>query len=226
MVGNYEICQMEILLVAATRFEIQPTIVLLEKAQGLVNGHIINVLITGVGQVNTTYQLTDALQNKKPQLIIQAGIAGAFINGLNLGETVMVAQDTFGDVGMEEKGRFTTLFDAGFAEKNEPPFTNGWLVNNHELINNSGLACAKAITVNKVSDSLSQRQQLLHHFAPEVESMEGAAFHFVCLHKKIPFLQVRTISNEVGERDKSKWVIKEAINNLNIEFKKLINQLT
>ena len=55
--------------------------------------------------------------------------------------------------------------------------------------------------------------------------MEGAAFHFVCLQQKIPFIQIRSISNSVGERDKSKWVIKEAVSNLNIELDKMINNI-
>jgi len=222
---KYEFCKMYILLVAATKLEIQPTLLLLEKEQYHVNGHTIGVLITGVGQVNTTYLLTGNLQNKKADLVIQAGIAGTFSNQLSLGQTVLIKQDTFGDLGMEEKEKFTTIFDAGFASKNDFPFTNGWLINTNEIFDHSLLNPVKAITVNKVSDSLLQRQQLVHHFAPEVESMEGAALHYVCLQEKIPFIQIRSISNAVGERDKSKWAIKDAIIHLNIELEKLITQL-
>ena len=42
----------------------------------------------------------------------------------------------------------------------------------------------------------------------------------------IPFLQMRSISNKVGERDKNKWKIKEAVENLNIELIKLIQTLS
>ena len=52
--------------------------------------------------------------------------------------------------------------------------------------------------------------------------MEGAAFHYVCLQQKINFLQIRGISNMVGERDKTKWKIKKAIENLNNELLKII----
>jgi futalosine hydrolase len=45
--------------------------------------------------------------------------------------------------------------------------------------------------------------------------MEGAAFHFACLQEKIPFLQLRCISNYVEVRDKSKWNIPLAVKNLN-----------
>ena len=55
--------------------------------------------------------------------------------------------------------------------------------------------------------------------------MEGAAFHYVCLQENIPFVQLRAISNFVGERDKSKWLMKEAIENLNRETIALVHPL-
>lgn len=223
---KYEFYRMYILLVAATKFEIQPTLELLNKKQYNLHAHIIEVLITGVGQINTTYLLALNLLQKKPDLVIQAGIAGTFSDSLFLGQTVLIKQDSFGDIGIEEKKQFLTLFDAGFAGKDDFPFTNGWLVNNTtNFLNQSSLEVVKAITVNKVSDRLFQKQQLLRHFLPDVESMEGAAFHFVCLQQKIPFIQIRSISNSVGERDKSKWVINEAVSNLNIELDKMINNI-
>ena len=221
----HEFCKMHILLTAATEFEIKPLLLILEKEQYQLNGHTIAILITGVGQVNTTYQLTINLQNKKPDLVIQAGIAGNFSNQLILGETVLIKQDGFGDVGMEEKEKFTTLFDAGFAGKNDFPFTDGWIINTNKILHQSTLPTVKAITVNKVSDSLLQMRQLKDEFDVDIETMEGAAFHYVCLQQKIPFIQIRSISNLVGERDKSKWQIKNAISNLNIELEKLIKQL-
>ena len=216
---------MYILLTAATSFEIDPTLALLEKSEFNFNNHEIEVLITGIGQAAATYLLTYSLQNKRPDLVIQAGIAGSFTNELLLGQTVFVKQDAFGDLGMEEKEIFTSVFDAGFANKNNPPFTDGSLINEHPLLDNASLQIVKAVTVNKVSDSLVQKQQLINCFAPQIETMEGAALHYVCLQENIPFIQIRSISNEVGERDKSKWKMKEAIENLNNELQKLINEI-
>jgi len=138
---------------------------------------------------------------------------------------VLVKQDTFADIGMEEQKNFKTIFDAGFAEKDAFPFSDGWLVNPNNHFQLSSLRQAKAITVNKVSDSMLQKQQAILHFSPEIESMEGAALHYVCLQENIPFLQIRSISNAVGERDKSRWKIKEAVENLNKELAGLVNML-
>ena len=215
---------MKILLTAATTFEIEPALQLLEK-KGLSSNNEVEVLITGIGPVNATYLLTISILNSKPDLVIQAGIAGSFnCNELPPGKTVLVKYDAFGDSGMEEKGNFTTVFDAGFAGRNHFPFTDGWIINQHSLLNNSVLPVVKSVTINKVSDSPVQKEQLIKAFSPQTETMEGAALHFVCLQQNVPFLQIRSISNEVGERDKSKWKIKEAVENLNTELIKLLNE--
>jgi futalosine hydrolase len=206
-----------ILLIAATEFEI-PLFTHQENQQQ-------DILITGVGAAATLYHLQKRLQQIDYDLVIQAGIAGTFNTDLNLGEVVLVGQDTFGDLGMEEKNTFTPIFKSGFVDENEFPFENGWLKNKHELLQQSSLKIVNAVTVNKVSDSILQKQQLINTFDPQVESMEGAAFHYVCLQEKIPFIQIRSTSNAVGERDKTKWKIKDAINNLNTELSKLIEHL-
>ncbi len=84
------------------------------------------------------------------------------------------------------------------------------------------LPLATAITVNKITDDAGQVNELFDKFNPGIESMEGAALHYVCLLQKVGFLQLRSISNMVGERDKSKWAMKEAITNLNVELKSLL----
>ena len=55
--------------------------------------------------------------------------------------------------------------------------------------------------------------------------MEGAALHYVCLMEKIPFLQIRAVSNVIGERDKSRWKLKEAMKSLNESLVFLIQKL-
>lgn len=207
---------MQILLIAATAKEIGPYITAHPNA---------DVLITGVGVPATIYHLQKRIQQLDYDIIIQAGIGGTFIDEITPGQTVLVKQDLFGDLGMEEKENFNTIFEAGFADANEFPFEKSWLVNPHTIFQASTLPAVKAVTVNKVTDNALQKQQLINKFSPQVESMEGAALHYVCLQEKIPFLQIRSITNEVGERDKTKWKMKEAIINLNDELEKMIGQL-
>lgn len=205
---------MNILLISATKAEIN-FIKDLPKE--------VDVLIAGVGVPSTIYHLQKKMQQVKYDLIIQAGIAGTFDNSLKLGEVVLVTQDIFADIGMEQKNEFTSIFQTTFTDKNEFPFDDGWLKNNHAIARKKNIQQVTGVTVSKVSDSQLQKQQLIKNFSPGIESMEGAALHYVCLQEHIPFVQIRAISNEVGERDKTKWKMKEAIDNLGIGVLQLIN---
>jgi futalosine hydrolase len=208
---------MKLLIAAATQYEIPSFTSATENT---------DVLITGVGIAASLYHLQKRLIQVDYDLVIQAGFAGSFTNGPALGETVLVQKDTFGDLGMEEKGHYQTIFDIGLADKNEFPFTNGWLQNENELLNTLWFKKVAAITVHKLSDDPLLTQQRENTFQPGIETMEGAAFHYVCLQEHIPFLQIRSISNRVGERDKTKWKLKEAVENLDNELTKLIGHLT
>ena len=204
---------MNLLVVAATGSEIKPF---------TENNKSADVLITGVGIPATVFHLTKHLAQKEYDLVIQAGIAGSFTNKLLAGKVAMIETDSFGDIGIEEKGNFKTLFETGLAHENDFPFSYGGLLNEHEYFKHPSLPVAKGITVNKITDDEIQIKRMQEKFGADIESMEGAAFHYVCLQQKIKFLQLRSISNIAGERDKTKWKMNEAIINLNIELKKLV----
>lgn len=216
MNGKHEICTMQILVIAATKEEILPF--------STANTGI-DVLVTGVGVPATMYHLQKRIQQIGYDIIIQAGIAGSFNRNIALGSTGMVNRDCFADIGIVEKETFTPIFKTELSDKDEFPFENGWLVNNHQHKVNSHLSSFRAITVNKVSDSDLQKEQFVKNYNADIESMEGAALHYICLQEEIPFLQIRSVSNYVAERDKLKWEIKSAIENLNKELVALINNL-
>ena len=208
---------MQILVIAATEKEIAPFL--------LVNSFA-DTLITGVGSPDAMYHLLKRLHQIDYDIVIQAGICGSFSEENILGSCVIVQQDVFADIGIDEKNNFYSLFDMGFADPDFLPYKNGWLKNENAFINRISLKKVKGITVNTISDKAEQADIFLQKYKADIESMEGAVLHYVCLQEDIPFMQLRSISNFVGERDKSKWMMKEAINNLNAELKKIINQLT
>ena len=208
---------MQILFVAATEPEIAP---FLKKQPAA------DFLITGVGCPAAIYHLTKRLQQIDYDLVIQAGIAGSFAESLNAGAVVLVSRDNFADVGISEKNEFHTIFEKGLANENSFPFTEGWLRNDAVMMDQFQLQKVTAITVNTVTDSEMQISQHVSKFNPEIETMEGAALHYICLNETIPFIQLRSISNYVGERDKGKWKMKEAIGNLNEELLRIVDKLT
>jgi futalosine hydrolase len=204
---------MKILVVAATKEEI---------ADFTSNNKKTDVLITGVGSPACMYGLTKKLQNNKYDYIIQAGIAGGSEKHVSLCETVIVKNDVFADLGIYESDSFYSLFEKSFAHENKMPFTNGFLMN--ETAQTFSLKIADAITVNTVTQNKAVNDLFLKKYNASIETMEGAAFHFVCLMEKVPFLQLRTVSNFIGERDKTNWKLKEAVEQLNLELTKIIEK--
>lgn len=207
---------MSVLVIASTEMEIAPFIEKYPHA---------SYLITGVGAASTIYKLTRKVQADKFNHVIQCGIAGCFSDAFELGESVLISRDAFADIGAFEKGNFNTVFSLGLSQPNEFPYENGLLNNPYLTSFQSKNRIANAITVNTIHDDISLINQLRNKFNADIESMEGAALHYVCMQEKISFLQIRGISNRAGERDKSKWKIKDAINSSNWSLMEIYESL-
>ncbi|RYF85725.1 MAG: futalosine hydrolase [Chitinophagaceae bacterium] len=209
---------MKILLCAATEMEISPTIQYLSRQ----NQKIVEVVVTGVGLMTSTYAITKAISLHQPDYLLQAGIAGTLHPAQKLGEVVAIRSEVIGDMGVLENNQFRSLFDLKLISSNLQPWTDGKLVNEDAKLLEVGLPLCDSVTVNEISTDEQTIRYYRDELKAQVESMEGAAFHYIALLERIPFLQLRSISNYIGERDKSKWDIKGAIANLNHELQRIL----
>jgi len=123
-----------------------------------------------------------------------------------------------------KKTGFTDIFEMGLENPDRFPFRDGKLDNPYRsLLTLTGLPVLDVVTVNEIRSSdleVFQRNPLR-----VVESMEGAALHYVCLMEKVPFLQIRAISNTTGDRDKNRWKLKEALKSLHEVLVVMIQKL-
>lgn len=60
------------------------------------------------------------------------------------------------------------------------------------------------ISVNEITTQAQKVRFYKKQFNPVIESMEGAALHYIALQEKIPFIQLRSTSNYIAERNKKK----------------------
>lgn len=202
---------MNIVVVAATDFELSP---LRSKVSTSSLTHNIRFHTTGVGIMESTYHITKLLDLHSPDLALQIGIAGTFDSQLRNGSVVWIESDTVADQGVWENNAFKSLSDLNLLAANQTPYVNGLLPNpiQHPFLNT--LQKGPAITVNQISTDPKYIQTWNQLYHPIVESMEGAPFHFACLKKSIPFLQIRAVSNQVGDRNKANWDFKSSLENL------------
>ena len=217
---------MNILVATATNIEISPFLNFYrEHENSFLFNHQVDVIITGIGLVSSTYSLGKQIHIKRPDLIIQTGIAGCFDPSIPLGSVLAIKQEAIADQSVIELDKLKTLFDLKLVPENQFPFSKGWLVNKSELLKKIKLKKVKGISTNEITTSKEKVKFYKETFDPVIESMEGAALHYVCLMEKIPFLQIRSISNYVGERNKKNWNLKESIINLNNELISLLHIL-
>lgn len=213
-----------ILLIAATAREITPFIELMRSDAKQFKNRNVDLLISGIGLTASTYHLLRQLKLKKYDIVIQAGVAGCFDLSVPLGTVVAIKQEAIADQSVIELQRLKTIFDLKLVPQDQQPYKKGWLKNpNTGLLKFSGLKIIKGISVNQISTSKKIIDFYKERFDPVTESMEGAALHYVCLMEKIPFIQIRSISNYIGERNKKNWDLNKSVKNLNKALTKLIN---
>lgn len=204
---------MKVLIITATFHEIEPFIKKFPKA---------DILVTGVGAPAVLFSLMNYLNKHKYDLLVQAGIAGSFDCHLDLGSVFAVRRDRFADLGIVQQGVFTSIYNTPLADGDGFPYSNGWLENQADLWQQTECETVDAITINTISSVVNSYDLSTSRL---IESMEGAALHLVGLSLKIPFIQLRAISNYVGERDKSKWKISAAVEQLNQKLIQTFNKL-
>lgn len=224
---------MKILIVSATEKEILPVKKNLKinvsnacmMKYTVVKDLVVDYLITGAGCTFTTYALSQKLQAKKYDLVINAGIAGSFNSDLKIGDVVWVERDEFAGLGIEEGNNFYTLFDKNFMDPNDFPFNNGQLENPNRFKQNvfQSLQKVKAITLDITHGNEKSIEKIKQKFSADIETMEGAAFFYVCLKEDVQFMAIRAISNFVEERNTQHWDIPLAIKNLNHKLLEIIN---
>jgi len=219
----------KVLLITATDAEAEA----LRKIQGIkpgMDGFLlgeceVSLLITGVGSMATSWAMTKWLSsNPKPDLAVNIGIAGSYNTDISTGDVVVPVSDCFADAGIETGNGFITLEEAGLADPDRFPFTKGRIVaeNKYTALALTFLKPVKAITVNSATGSDLTIDRLLKKYNPDIETMEGATFFYICSGEKLPFLALRSISNRVEPRNKDKWNIPLALINLSEKLREFL----
>ncbi len=214
---------MRILLVAATALEVAPLASALSLPpegailrSGRHRGHHLDVLVTGVGMVATAVWSAKTLADHHYDLALNLGVCGSFDAALSPGAVVHITADCLSELGAEDGEEFLTIHQMQLLAESEFPYTNGQLLNAAPPANVSlqALPEVRGVTVNTVHGAEASIAQVKHRFAPQVESMEGAAFMYACLIANVPFAQVRAVSNVVERRNRAAWKMPDAINAL------------
>ncbi len=149
-------------------------------------------LVCGIGPVEAAASVAASLARRAPSAVLHVGIAGARRGGAaGLGEPVIGSGSVYADLA----ARFPGLVgrceaDAALLERVRRALP--------------GAACARIATSAAVGGAAEA----------EVEAMEGFGVLRACALAGVPAIEVRTISNWIGEEDRSRWEIPRALRRL------------
>jgi len=228
---------MKILIVAATSTEVsrsfKSAIINEDDTGKIVNfrfGQLdLTLLITGPGMVPTAFLMGRVLAAEKFDLAIDLGIAGSFNEEISIGETVHIISDLLAEAGADSADGFIPLYSMKMARPYKPDFSgnDGLIMNTSypKLASVTSLRTVSAVTVNTISGCEKQIEMMKARTQADVESMEGAAFFYACMMHQLPCLQVRTVSNYIAPRDKARWNIGNAVENLALHVNRILEEL-
>lgn len=141
-------------------------------------------LVCGIGPVEAAAATARELERADPRAVVHVGLAGAV--GLAPGTLVVGTESVYADLAaaipvvsrVETDARLLSAVRAAFPDAHALPI-------------------ATSAAVSSPSNDQSQGVQ--------VEAMEGFAVLRACELAGIPAVEVRAVSNELGEPDRSRW---------------------
>ncbi|HEY9180512.1 MAG TPA: hypothetical protein VIO32_07310 [Candidatus Baltobacteraceae bacterium] len=157
----------------------------------------VEMLVTGVGPVEASASVSRALAQSRYDLVVSAGIAGAFEGAACIGEGVVVA-DEFLELDLETGVPIALPDGAQVVNRAASDLT---LVDHLVEL---GFRSVRGVTVPRVTatDTTAAR---LAAFGAGVETMEGFAVLRSAEIAGVPAIEVRGISNFVCDRKNSRW---------------------
>ena len=161
----------------------------------------VDKIVVGVGKINAAYELTKAIQQSKPKLIINLGSAGS--NTFKRGEVICCTKFLQRDMGV--RGLGFQQYQIPFSDI--PPVLNyGIKVNGlPEGICGTG----DSFETNHVSSDYN------------VIDMEAYAIAFVAMKEQIPFLCLKYISDGADGMAAEDWNVQ--VHEAAVAFKKILS---
>lgn len=181
------------------------------------DGDDVLVVAGGVGPAAAAAAAAYAVAVEPVARLISMGIAGGFASArLALGSVAVADQIVAADLGVRSPERFLDLEAMGLDGAAAVTCDPALVATARDRLTSAGLdvAVGTVLTLSTMTGTAQRAAELIAHHGGLAEAMEGAGVAHVAALHRIPVLEVRAISNEVGVRDKSSWDILGALQSL------------
>lgn len=189
--------------------------------EGTLAGVPVVLLPAGMGKTNAAHGLTALLEGGEASGVIGFGVGGAYPgSGLAVGGLALATREVYGDEGVAAPDAWLSTREIGIPLLERPgesvynvfELDRGLVSRGAAALEAAGLAAVAGpfVTVSACSGTAARGAELAGRFEAVCESMEGAAYAHVAALYRLPFLEVRGISNRVEDRDLSGWRLRDA----------------
>lgn len=163
-------------------------------------------LVCGIGPVEAAASTARRLAQEPPDRVLHVGLAGG--RGLEPGTLVVGTESVYVDLAAA-----IPVVDRAEPHRELLAAVSWSLPETHPL----PIATSAAVG--------SARNSLLQAAPVEVEAMEGFAVLRACALAGVPAVEVRAISNEIGEEDRGLWELERALAVLHAALPRLVAAL-
>jgi len=207
---------MSILIVTAVEQEA-------EVIRGLPEVHVV---AGGVGRSNAAAATTQAIIENGPfELVMSCGIAGALPeSSLETGDVLLASCCIYAEEGIITPDGFDTMQGIGITlgdfDGNVVPVDEYAMQALEGLFEEGPIA-----TVATCSGTDQQAALIAARTGAKAEAMEGAAVVHAARRLDVPGIELRSISNQTGDRQGQEWNIPAALESLHTAVPRLIEAL-
>ncbi len=187
----------------------------------------VGFLVCGVGPLNAALGLQRILLTDSGiELVINVGIAGSYdLEKDPLGTVCRAKAEIWPEYGIRTGDAHVDVHALGFPllGRGRSALWNRMELDAEELSSFKDILHletdaswneAVALTVSGASGSVALAQRLAQGYRADMENMEGFALAYVCRMHKVPFVEIRSISNLAGSRNASDWNLEAAFTSL------------
>ncbi|MFJ5213581.1 futalosine hydrolase [Streptomyces sp. NPDC088354] len=179
------------------------------------------VLAAGVGPAAAAAGTAAALASAPYDLVVSAGIAGGFEPVARIGSTLVADAIVAADLGAEGPEGFIPVAELGYGTSahRPPPELS------RRVAEALGAEYGPLLTVSTVTGSAERAAELIKRHPGAVgEAMEGFGVAEAATAHRVPVLEIRTVANPVGPRDRASWRVPDALDALTKAFTLLRKQ--
>lgn len=176
-----------------------------------------DVVLAGVGPISAGIQTTRALMAEDHALVVNMGIAGGFREKADVGTLVIADEIVSADLGAESPEGYITLDELGFGASTRIKADSELVELLYTALKSSEVPVQQGniLTLSTVTGTAETAEELLRREPnAAAEAMEGYGVAMAAQEFGKPVLEIRSISNPIGPRDRSAWRIKEALDTL------------